>query len=503
MGKLGDGISIQIPKHFLRDASEPVLTKYGVAIEDWLKGGSFGAVPLVLAMTMLQQAITVLRDPYTQFLKEFFKLQRERGFVVISLTHCQGFSDYCNGDTGLKAGRTKKLLENYESIKALLEKHCTENGRYFSIVQRDITAQCCSVYDACTLIWLSLTGIRVSELVSICCDDYETNPDGTWTFKSELIKTNQGFAEARELSGLTLEAAETMVALSYITKRNREDGQRLALFGKYFFASDTNRDNNIPQNKCRGNNVATVRSLIRTQFESTLKAHPELQGECEKVHPHMFRHTWAEFALRRFDGNVFEAIRRHFLHSYGSYFTTHYTFNKLKEEVKDSLERRYLNEIITRIATESAEAFKDPNFKRDMTGKVVNYVSRAMNLHVIEISEINDFIDAITDEFESIVAHEYGYCMVRKDMRHLAKCYDRKTQMPLLENGCFALCTDCPNFAVSAKDNKEFIIRTAISHQNMIEAQEKLWGKNLKSKAVDASRKVIKQADAILDEMEA
>ena len=116
MGKLGDGISIQIPKHFLRDASEPVLTKYGVAIEDWLKGGSFGAVPLVLAMTMLQQAITVLRDPYTQFLKEFFKLQRERGFVVISLTHCQGFSDYCNGDTGLKAGRTKKLLENYESI---------------------------------------------------------------------------------------------------------------------------------------------------------------------------------------------------------------------------------------------------------------------------------------------------------------------------------------------------------------------------------------------------
>ena len=124
-----------------------------------------------------------------------------------------------------------------------------------------------------------------------------------------------------------------------------------------------------------------------------------------------------------------------------------------------------------------------------------------MDVTIVEDSEVREFIESIEDEFESIIAHEYGYCLVRKSTRALAKCYDRETQTPLLENGCFSLCIDCPNYSASCINNKDMVIRTAISHQSMIEGQEKLWGKNIRSKAINASRKVVNQAEKIIDAM--
>src|SRR5690606_14175018 len=47
---------------------------------------------------------------------------------------------------------------------------------------------------------------------------------------------------------------------------------------------------------------------------------------------HSVRHAWAEFALRRFDGDaVPELVRLHFRHHFGSYMTRRYLHGKVFE----------------------------------------------------------------------------------------------------------------------------------------------------------------------------
>ncbi len=500
LGRTEDGYTIPITYDFLIEAVKPVLQRLNIEDDQWLITNKVQSVPLVVFLVLVQRAIEVIRDPYTIFLSELMSLVRARRINLKTHWPNGTLIDFLSKK---KVKIISKTEEDFRLIERLLEKHKIKIDTNLNLSVKAISEQCDKVFDASTLIFLALTGIRVSEFLSISGDDYKEKPDGIWMFDSEIIKTNNGISEARMLSGLTLESAKLMVSCSLVSKRHRKDKKRIPLHLRAFNSDGVDNKNDLLKTKIsRISTSEGVRLTLIKLLNKTLEKQPELRELIKHIHPHMFRHTWAEFALRRFEGNVFEAIRRHFMHAYGSYFTTTYTFNKLNKEVKDSIERKYLEEVLGRIAYENINAMKDPNFKRDMTGKVVNYLSKAMDVTILEISEVNGFIENIAEEFESITSHEYGYCLVRKSTRTLAKCYDRKTQTPKLEKGCFALCLDCPNYAASSINNKDTIIRTAISHQNMIEGQEKLWGESVKSKALDASRKVVKQAEKIIDTME-
>ena len=500
LGLIDDGYTTLITYDFLTDAAIPVLKRLGINYDQWFKSNKVGSVPIVVFLILVQRAIEVIRDPYTLFLSEYMQLVRKRRINTKDHWRNGTFLHFCSNK---KVNLRDKTKEDFRLIKGLLKKHNIEIDENLDLSTKTVSAQCDKIFDACILIFLALTGIRVSELLSISGDDYKQNPDGTWVFSSEIVKTNKGISEARQLSGLTLESAKLLVNCSLVTKRNRKDKKRIPLLLRAFNSDGVDKKTDtLTAKRYRISTSEGIRLTVIAMLNEAIAKHPQLRDVVEHIHPHMFRHTWAEFALRRFEGNVFEAIRRHFMHAYGSYFTTTYTFNKLNKKVKDTIERKYLYEILERIAYENINAMKNPNFKRDMTGKVVNYLAKAMDVTILEDSEVQEFIESIGDEFESISAHEYGYCLVRKSTRALAKCYDRETQVPLLENGCFSLCSDCPNYAASGISNKDMIIRTAISHQNMIESQEKLWGKKVKSKAVEASRKVVNQAEKVIDAME-
>ncbi|MGE6812239.1 site-specific integrase [Pseudoalteromonas nigrifaciens] len=499
LGRIDDGYTKHITYDFLAEAAKPILNRLDIDYDKWVVNKVVKSVPMLFFLILVQRAIDVIRDPHTLFFSEFMPLVRQRKINIKDLWRNGTFLNFCSNKEATLRVKTK---EDCRLIKSLLEKYNIEIDANLDLSTKAISSQCNKIYDACILIFLALTGIRVSELLSISGDDYQQSPDGTWMFKSEIIKTNNGISEARQLSGLTLESAKLMVSCSLITKRNRKDKNRVPLLLRAFNSDGVDKKTDkLTAKKFRISTSEGIRLTLIALFNDAIEKHPELREDVEHIHPHMFRHTWAEFALRRFEGNVLEAIRKHFMHAYGSYFITTYTFNKLNKEVKESIERKYLCEILERIAYENINVINDPNFKKDMTGKVVSYLAKAMDATIIDDSELHEFIESIADEFESISAHEYGYCIVRKNTRTLAKCYDRKTQTPLLENGCFALCTECVNFAASSVSNKDMIIRTAISHQNMIEGQEKLWGKEVKSKAVEASRKIINQAEKILDVM--
>lgn len=503
-GKISDGIGFDFPKAALKIYTEETLESYGISYEAWTKKNVRDAIPLPVSMALLHHAYTILTDKKTLFLIDYFKFQRgENRLSIRSIFTTGGFNDYCNEllTKEPKKRHTKEFLSRVEPLKAIISDHYDGEITRFPMSIKEVVQHCNDVYDSCIVIFLCLTGVRISEMASVFSDDYQQEADGVWTFKSDIEKTNHGISEVREMAGMVATAAQAMVNLSYIDKHNRPKKDPIHLFGRYFYKGDYNDRVNVRRNH-RTITEGSIRQRLDDYYDNFLKLHPELSLYCPSISPHRFRHTLAEFALRRFEGNVFEQLRRHFRHAFGSYFTTSYVFNKLSAEVRDQIEKDYLKEILTRIVKESARATLDENFKRDLYGKTVKAVSRAMGTIVLTEDEIHDYVETLAEEFDSIVAHEYGYCLVRRDTKHLAKCIDIKTQTPIITNGCFELCSGCVHNLNSACSNKSSITRIAVSHNQLIESFTETFGKNVKSELIETSKAVLMRAEVILEEME-
>jgi integrase len=390
-GKLTDGISFDFPKNFFENSLEEGLQIYKVSFDEWLSGSGYESIPLPVAMAMLSDAIATIKDKTTLFLIDYFTFQRsEQAIETACLFNTKNFDRYCRGEW---TKGSQKSRYRAEALKNIIRKHYGPEVNGFPIfTEKELSNHCADIYDACLVIILCLTGFRISEVSSLCGDDYHIESDGTWVVDSEILKTNLGISELREMHGLVAEAAQTMVDLSYVTKRSCSNKVKIPLFSRTYY-----RRNQKGKYQVRGNcaTVSGLYSRLNKLYIRFLQRHPELETQCSKIHPHRFRHTWAEFALRRFEGNVFEAIRRHFRHSFGSYFTTHYTFNKLSDEVRDQIEKEYLKEILVKIATENAQAVNDENFKKDLHGKTVKLISQAMDASIVTVEEIDDFVDVM------------------------------------------------------------------------------------------------------------
>ena len=333
LGRIDDGYTKLITYDFLTYAAIPVLKRLGINYDQWFESKKVGSVPIVVFLILVQRAIEVIRDPYTLFLSEYMQLVRKRRINTKDHWRNGTLLKFCSNK---KVNLRNKTKEDFRLIKKLLKKYNFEIDASLDLSVKAVSAQCDKIFDACILIFLALTGIRVSELLSISGDDYKQNPDGTWVFSSEIVKTNKGISEARQLSGLTLESAKLLVNCSLVTKRNRKDKKRIPLLLRAFNSDGVDKKTDtLTAKRYRISTSEGIRLTVIAMLNEAIAKHPQLRDVVEHIHPHMFRHTWAEFALRRFEGNVFEAIRRHFMHAYGSYFTTTYTFNKLNKEVKE------------------------------------------------------------------------------------------------------------------------------------------------------------------------
>lgn len=495
-----DGISFDFPKKFLKRCLKNKLKEFDLTYHEWVTGNPWESVPLPVAMSLLGDAISTIRDPKSKFLIDFFKYMRSEESISAKGVFKNGTYDtYRKNQNNRPHARFEAKAKELEKI--VLTHFPDSDGDFPFTSNADLVNHCIEVFDASVTTFLCLTGIRLSELASISADDYDLKTDGTWLFKSELIKTGFGIPETREMSGLAAEAADLLTNLSYIDKRDRSDGKRILLFSRYFYYTDYNKNKKF-RSTFRTTSKEGLRDRLNRYYDKFLSNHTEFKELCDSVHPHRFRHTWAEFAIRRFDGNVLEAIRAHFRHSYGSRFTKHYVFDKLSEEVKEKIEKNYLTDILTSLALENVEALKDPSFKKDLIGKLAKYISQAMGAEVLTIGEIDDFVEVMTDEFERIIAHEYGFCIVRTETVSQSKCLDRETQTPKLQKACFELCSGCVHYLASKSSNEESITRIAVSHQQMIEDHERIFGTNVRSDAIEISKRTLKEAESILASMD-
>ena len=99
-----------------------------------------------------------------------------------------------------------------------------------------------------------------------------------------------------------------------------------------------------------------VQSTALNQFyEKFLKTEGEhLREICDHINPHGFRHTWVEFALRRFDGNIMPLIMDRLAHT-GQHtltFTPAYTDNKISMSEYKKLGKEWMVEIVKRYVDE-------------------------------------------------------------------------------------------------------------------------------------------------------
>lgn len=111
--------------------------------------------------------------------------------------------------------------------------------------------------------------------------------------------------------------------------------------------------------------------------------------------------------------------------------------------------------------------------------------------------ELDEFIDNLSNNFDSLTPHEFGFCLVLTETKHLSKCLDKKTGVPDLLSGCFELCSGCHHSFRSKKSNYDSVLRNVLSHEDFL---ERFPLKN--SQHFKISERLVERGNKILDAME-
>lgn len=506
-GKLSDGFLESISSDFLDEVAEAEFEKRGMADfwPDFIKDGTFAHIPVELSILLLAKAIDVIRSPRTCALRAYFVAQRGAFSQTLSFPN-----KYLNEFPLLELLGKKSsgaLRSSYtawlDEINNLFLQFTSDNtGNQVETTNsaeselsdiynlKDLTLAVREVYDACLIIFLCLTGARIHEIRGMSSSDYTIEPDGTWVFTAPITKTQNGLKKLRAMSGLVAESANLLVDLSYIDKLSTDLHGRTVLFGSYISRDVYKaRDENVvfTPSACSREYLADRVNLFYQKVKSEVLTHDD-KDMPESVSPHGFRHAFVDFTLRRFDGNVLEAIRQHFAHHYGSSFTHNYTDKKAEQDVINAATNDYLKELIRRMIGEECH---------DFTGPMALYIrNEVKRLNIVTESQLSNFIDEQVDNLVHLVPHEYGFCLVLEGREHLAECKDKKTGIPIVENGKFDLCSRCANSCRSTQSHKSNIERIVISHESF------LANFPLKTKQHEVSASVVNQGYKVLEQME-
>jgi integrase len=506
-GFLNDGLLVHLPKDFTQTVLKQKLIDMGVDYVEWLKGGSYAKFPLEISMLLLSEAIEILRRPSTHLLQAYFRAQRSE-FKLSPQTVI--FNREKGKDSRLQLYLNREKLSEYQGgnqkLNSTIKQFANKiEGEYAKLQGHDkplplsdiftlkgiehVNELCSEVYEACMIVFLCLTGIRVHELSNVDADDYDIEADGTWMFRTNINKTHFGLSEMRSMSGLVAEAAMILNDLSYVSKRGQTDEDRTPLFGQYFRAAHFDTAPSEIKSTRLGIGIGSMSKHVQMFYETLIKKYGEhLRQICEGINPHGFRHCFAEFAIRRFDGDVLEAIRQHFRHRVGSSFTSDYTDGKGFSDISQGAERRYIKELLHRMVGEDAG---------DFTGAMALHVRREVNKMAFKSpDELDEFLNDLSNDFDSLTPHEFGFCLVLTETRHLSKCLDKKTGVPNLFDGCFELCSGCHHSFRSKKSNYDSVLRNVLSHEDFL---NKFPLKN--SKHFKVSERLVERGNKILDEM--
>lgn len=506
--------------------------KASIDFHEWVTNGSLGTVPVHIAMALLGDSIEIIRSKKTKFATQIFRwfshidklregdvtLNYDRllkifcyinayvdlkktgrlsiGFAKDSGSHSKAEvasilirkDDYIQAryyegishekallklpsTTGFRSGATKAWkydFQEYLLVHQFLENLYPLGDVPFINPQQVSDFARNELRISALVILLCLTGARSwSEITLMTYGDVEME-FGITRYSTPITKTNHGIKAPRKSTHLVYEAV-SIIRDCFVEGLNQKAHDERPIFtaktGTFIHFSDS----------CNPMESRPLMRLLATYYDNFISQHPEFKVEHEFVSAHQFRHTWAEFALRRFEGDVQEVIRRQFMHSFGSSFTNEYSFSKLEPETRDSIVRNYLKEILQKIGIDYLNNSIEDEFEREFQGKAVTLLNGSLTTRVLSLEDIDSWAEEESGNYLQIQAHEYGYCLLKKDLVEHAKCYDDEASTAIVGAARFTDCSGCINFAAHKENNFANIKRQAISHQSNIDRLKKQY----------------------------
>lgn len=474
----------------------------------WLEGGTLGTLPLEIPMVILSEALEYFESPDLKRLLAIVEAVSQysikTNFSFVNVRGTLGAfirGNYGRDDQGVyvwtKKNRTR-TKKNNAPYKLRTSSHVSVLAAiYFDLCDEfeveykfekslegveDLTRRTKHAFYRVSASISVLTGVRRSELSSLRNDAFEfSNERGK--FKSKIRKTQNNSETYRPV---TIHAEPIAWIANGLSKQSAFHGENSVtpwlLKGSLPWIKPETAINGLSWEDS-GTNTSMGR-FYRELLSDLISDYDPIE---HAISWHRFRHTWAELAIRRFDGNVPEAIRNYFRHWYGSFMTMEYIRGKIKADLPE-INREYMREILHRIAHNEEEFF----------GPAAKYMlSLVKEVEVLDPETVNE----ILDEFDVIKVHEHSYCMMPKKFKTQAKCWDKETQTPNYDEAKWDNCGGCAGRCTlgnAGSAHKDAILRIGMTAQEMIATHEKLGLSSLNT----FWKKQLKQAESALKEME-
>ncbi|MFJ3449688.1 hypothetical protein ACIPM0_15920 [Pseudomonas sichuanensis] len=442
-GKCQDGLSFPITSNITKQLYKRRLTEMGVSFSQWKAGKRIKSIPLGIAATVLTKAIELLESQATQISSCLYRAYRQHNPY---LSHSWFPTATRPTDIVQHSLQKKKdptgILDEFQkhglsAVTQLPWSSRTAFNDYQTLVQ-----------GAALSVMFAQGGHRFSELTSTISTESKTL-QGKMFVRQSLNKEHKGIRVFRPLASLSAATANTLWGLSYIDAKK----VALPLFHNTFKGSAKNL---TPLDDVGYKYMALIHRLNKFYRSCVIPHLPEAAASHPKLTFHQFRHTFAEFVLRRFDEDVHENLREHFMHL-SDYSTRIYEEEKLTKEMLFQLEIDYLREIIGKVADGKLdERYWGPAFKR-LQGLV-------KQIKFLSASEAGDWYDEVVDKIERFAVFEWGFCVLFRQSKGEARCHDSVSGLPDVDGQASAgRCTGCPN-NMGNNIQRNNLIRIAAAH---------------------------------------
>lgn len=447
LGKSFDGLSFTINFQLKISIMEPLLDRHNIPYAEWRAGKSYPAVPLGICSVLLMKAIHLVESYETSLASVLYRTWRKNP---------QHHKEWISKE--LTPLDLVALTKAQPDDRFGLIEECSRHGIELASAlpwsgKKDFRVFRRRLQGACINVLFIQSGHRGHEFISTVSNDRKRK-NGRLYVKQRLGKSLDGLKVYRPYAELSARAAEVLWGISYIDP----DLYPLPLQHAFhdYGSAKTVMLGSIPPETLEPNNIMTLNKRINSFYKSDVLS---IMEEAKSLHPslstHQFRHSFAEFCLRRFDEDVHESLREHFVHK-SDYATQVYERIKLDPSVQSMLERNYLLEIIGKAAEGKLESkFWGPAFAR-----IHKEVEKIKFLYPSSPEE--HYRDILTG-VERFAVFEWGFCVLFTSSKHEANCLDSQTGLPDIDSlASVSRCTTCPN-NMGNSIQKQRLLRTELA----------------------------------------
>lgn len=497
-------VSLEWEKHCKARVKEA-----GQNYAEWRNGGSFDIVPFEISLAVLSYCLQLIQSDETRYLLAWFQTERRlhkegRPPVWRAASRMLARFGARSGDYGPREEASymdevffQELRKFYPDAKTRdqLPLPAVPFGMGTHSDRNSLRRKADHLLAACYLSILILTGIRHGEASGMASDAFRKN-GFAYTFSSNIDKTNHGVVTDRHVSDVV---ADFIDVLDGLGSYSLADDRREDLFS---YGRCSLNDGNIRSYSLRGS-AANAQAMVNSFYEIFLEERgDDYRIYCPKVTAHAFRHAWAEFAMRRFDGNIMPLIRDHYRHHFGSKMTGAYTHNKIELSEYQNLGKRHLVELVSRYVGGFAA----------LHGQVGEFLAQqADGISLIEMHDKVSRDDAISEIIEEhfgepiITPHEYGLCVLTEKTKHLANCRDEagipKTQTADINN-CAGCVNSCMVKQCDGNEDTHFLTLKRLLAAYQAEAKEWQDNEQIGPLFLDEAQKTRRAIEALVGKME-